>query len=156
VIIKTYDAIRDLRDAGVVVAGGFHSPMEHECLDYLLRGRQPVVLCPARRLESVAIDPQQEEAVDQRRLLVLSIFGSEAERGTSTLALRRNEFVAALARALFVPYAAQMGKAEATVIRAIARGQEVLTFDDPENARLFERGARPLVVQDVRPAACTR
>ena len=32
VIMKTFDAIRELRDAGVVVAGGFHSPMEKECL----------------------------------------------------------------------------------------------------------------------------
>ncbi len=39
VVIKTYDAIRQLRDAGIVVAGGFHSPMERECLDFLLRVR---------------------------------------------------------------------------------------------------------------------
>jgi hypothetical protein len=46
-VIATYDAIRELRDAGVIVAGGFHSPMEGECLDFLLCGAQPVVLCPA-------------------------------------------------------------------------------------------------------------
>jgi len=33
--MKTFDAIRELRDTGVVVAGGFHSPMERECLDFL-------------------------------------------------------------------------------------------------------------------------
>jgi len=47
VVIKTFDAIRELRDAGVILAGGFHSPMEKECLEFLLRGNQPVVVCPA-------------------------------------------------------------------------------------------------------------
>ncbi len=42
VVIKTFDAIRQLRDAGVIVAGGFHSPMEQDCLDFLLRGDQAV------------------------------------------------------------------------------------------------------------------
>ena len=42
VILRTYDLARALRDAGVPVIGGFHSPMEKECLDLLLRGRQPV------------------------------------------------------------------------------------------------------------------
>lgn len=149
VIIKTYDAIRELRDAGVVVAGGFHSPMERECLDFLLRGTQPVILCPARALESFSLDQKHEEAVHRGRLLVISIFGAEATSGTSTLALRRNEFVAALARAVFVPHAAPGGKAEVTATRAISRGQEVLTFDDDENIRLIELGAKPLCVRDL-------
>ena len=46
-ILQTYDLARALRDAGIAVIGGFHSPMEKECLELLLRGRQPVVICPA-------------------------------------------------------------------------------------------------------------
>jgi hypothetical protein len=46
VIVQTYDLARALRDAGVPVIGGFHSPMEKECLDFLLRGKQPVVVYP--------------------------------------------------------------------------------------------------------------
>lgn len=40
-ILKTYDAARELRDASVTIIGGFHSPMEKECLALSLRGRQP-------------------------------------------------------------------------------------------------------------------
>src|SRR5919197_4693895 len=39
-ILQTYDLARALRDAGVTVIGGFHSPMEKECLALLLRGAQ--------------------------------------------------------------------------------------------------------------------
>ncbi|MBI3992506.1 MAG: hypothetical protein HY342_04475 [Candidatus Lambdaproteobacteria bacterium] len=44
-ILITYDLARALRDSGVAVVGGFHSPMEQECLRLLLRGTQPVVVC---------------------------------------------------------------------------------------------------------------
>jgi len=50
IILKTFDAIRMLRDKGIVVIGGFHSPMERECLDLLQRGNQPVILCSAKGL----------------------------------------------------------------------------------------------------------
>jgi hypothetical protein len=36
IVIKAFDTIRELRDAGVVVIGDFHSPMERQCLDILL------------------------------------------------------------------------------------------------------------------------
>ena len=144
VVIKTYDAIRELRAAGIIVAGGFHSPMEHECLDLLLRGVQPVVLCPAYGIEWLSLDPQQQAAVDSGRLLVLSIFGVEAMRATPALALRRIEFVAALAAAVFVPHPAPGGKAEATARQAIARGQEV-----KENTNLIELCAKPVDVREL-------
>ncbi len=54
-ILKTYDLARTLRDAGVPVIGGFHSPMEKECLRLLLRGQQPVVVCPARNIENMRV-----------------------------------------------------------------------------------------------------
>lgn len=49
-ILQTYDLAQQLRDAGIVVISGFHSPMEKECLSLLLRGKQPVIWCPAKRL----------------------------------------------------------------------------------------------------------
>jgi hypothetical protein len=51
-ILKTFDAVRELRDKGMVFIGGFHSPMERECLDLILRGPQPVILCPPPRVSA--------------------------------------------------------------------------------------------------------
>jgi hypothetical protein len=51
-ILKTYDLARALREAQIPVIGGFHSPMEKECLKLLLRGNQPVIICPARSIWS--------------------------------------------------------------------------------------------------------
>lgn len=46
VILCTYDLIRMLRNAGVPLIGGFHTSMEKDCLELLLRGKQLIVICP--------------------------------------------------------------------------------------------------------------
>lgn len=52
VVLKVYDFARTLRDA---IIGGFQTPMEKECLRLLLRGSQPVVVCPARGIGRIRI-----------------------------------------------------------------------------------------------------
>ncbi|MBI2266165.1 MAG: DNA-processing protein DprA [Armatimonadetes bacterium] len=143
VVIKTLDAIRALRDAGVAVIGGFHSPMERECLDILLRGDQPVIFCPARRLAGLRIGRIPRRAVKEGRLLVLSPFAESFRRTTAAQAIQRNNLVAALADAVWVPHAAPGGKTWATVHTALERRQQVFAFDDEANKSIREIGARP-------------
>jgi len=49
-VSRAYDLAQKLRDAAVTVIGGFHSPMERECLRILLQSPHPVLWCPARGL----------------------------------------------------------------------------------------------------------
>jgi predicted Rossmann fold nucleotide-binding protein DprA/Smf involved in DNA uptake len=142
-ILKTFDAVRLLRDAGVPVIGGFHSPMERECLDLLLRGHQPVVLCPARGLTGLRLGRAARHALADGRLLILSPFGGNARRTTVARAVQRNGVVAALADVLLVPHAAPGGKTWTAVRAALGRHQPVLTFDTKGNAALLAAGARP-------------
>jgi hypothetical protein len=44
VILKTYDFARLVRDLGIAIVSGFHSPIERDCLSILLRGPGPVRL----------------------------------------------------------------------------------------------------------------
>ena len=149
VIIKTFDAIRDIRDAGIVVAGGFHSPMERDCLHFLLRGPQHVVLSPAHGIESLSVDCDEQAALNEGRLIAVSVFDADVLRPTPQAAARRNQFVAATADILLVPHAVAGGKAEHEVQQAIARGQRVLTFDDRENSHLVAQGAIPVAANGV-------
>ena len=96
-ILRTYDIVSRWRDEGRIVAGGFHSPVEQECLRILLRGNQPIVICPARTLHRFRIPAEWRSAWNGGRLLLLSPFSASARRATARLALIRNEFVAALA-----------------------------------------------------------
>jgi len=131
-IVKTYDLARELRDAGVVLVGGFHSPMERECLDLLLRGLQPVIYCPAKGLSRLRLAADVRRIVKDGQLLVLSPFGEEVRRTTSAQAMLRNEFIAALADAVFIPYASPNGKIEALCREIIAWKKPLYTLDDPQ------------------------
>jgi len=134
-ILKTYDLARELRDTGITAISGFHSPMEKECLDLLLRGNQPVILCPARRLSGARIPKEYADALGKGRLLILSSFGENVTRATAETARVRNEFVAALADRVFVAYASPASKTETFCRRLLAWGKPVLTFDGAEKPR---------------------
>ncbi|MBW2737490.1 MAG: hypothetical protein JRE64_01305, partial [Deltaproteobacteria bacterium] len=68
-IVKTYDIAQILRDAGMTVISGFHSPMERECLTILLRGAQPVIICPARSINNMRINREYKKPLKDGRLL---------------------------------------------------------------------------------------
>jgi hypothetical protein len=141
-IIKTFDAIRQMRDAGVPMIGGFHSPMEKECLDLLLRGKQPVVVCPARSIEGMRIPGTWKRPVDEERMLVLSPFeGREKRRMTAELAIERNRLVASLTDAILVPHAAKESVTEQLCLELLKQGKPVYTFESDYNRRLVEAGA---------------
>ena len=142
-IIQTYDLVRHLRDTGVTVISGFHSPMEKECLALLLRGKQPVVWCQAKRLMAGVMPRLYVESLAAGRLLILSPFGAGIKQATQETARIRNECAAALADRVFVAYAAPGGKTEAFCRKVLTWGKSLFTFDSPENTRLLAAGAQP-------------
>lgn len=148
IVIRTFDAIRALRDAGVVIIGGFHSPMEKECLDILLRGQKSMVLCAARGLAGLRLGKAARDAIADGRLLVISPFADAVRRTTAAHAVQRNNLVAAVADAVWVPHAAPNGKTWVTVRAALERHQAVFTFADDGNGDLIAAGARPFTELD--------
>jgi predicted Rossmann fold nucleotide-binding protein DprA/Smf involved in DNA uptake len=150
IVLKTFDLIRTLRDKGVVLIGGFHSPMERECLDLLLRSTQPVILCPAKSIRNLRMGKAARNALNKGRLLILSVFDDAIRRTTAPQSILRNDVVAALAKALLVPHAFKNGKTWATLNKALGYGQDVFTLEDEANADLIRSGAR--IWQDDRIA----
>ena len=127
-IVRLYDLARALRDAGVSVISGFHSPMEQECLNLLLRGTQPIVVCPARSLARPRLPRAWRTPIEQGRLLVLSPFPPDAVRTTQKLTEARNQLVSELATALFIAHAAPGSNTETIRHTLQATGKTVLTF----------------------------
>ena len=141
VILRTYDAARALRDSGVPVIGGFHSPMEKECLDLLLRGKQPIVNCPARGIQRMRIPAAWRPATEGERLLIVSPFEEKYRRATVDLAEQRNHFVASLATDALVAHAGQGTKTDRLCCEMLDAGKSVRVFDVPDNAHLVAKGA---------------
>jgi predicted Rossmann fold nucleotide-binding protein DprA/Smf involved in DNA uptake len=140
-ILQTYDFVRGVRDPDLAVIGGFHSPMEKECLTLLLRSRQPLIICPARSVDGMRLPAEWREPMNQNRLLVLSPFQAERRRATAETAAVRNRFVASLADEVLIPHAAPGSKTEAFCKELIDQGRSVVTFESPHNAELIALGA---------------
>lgn len=110
-ILRAHDQAVAWRDAGRCVVSGFHSPVERDCLRILLRGKQPVIVCPARAIPR-RIPPEWERPLAESRLLVLSPFAFHETRISAALAERRNEFVASLADEAWFAHIAPGGSME--------------------------------------------
>lgn len=142
-VLPAYDLARSLRDAGVPVVGGFQAPLERECLDFLLRGQQPVVLAAAREIDGMRLPPPWKEAVEGGRMLIVSSV-PVPRRPTRSLAARRNRLVAALAERICAVHASPGGMLRQVLAEALSRGTPVACPDHPENRDLLLMGAAPL------------
>jgi hypothetical protein len=114
-ILRAHDAARRMRDEGVIVISGFQSPIEKECLKILLRGKQPIIICPARAIDSMRIPAECRTAFDAGRVLFLSPFTKRPKRVTEDSALVRNEVVAALADEAYIAHITAGGKTDQIV-----------------------------------------
>lgn len=148
-ILKTYDLAQLLRRSQYVVAGGFHTSMEKECLSIVLRGPAPVVVCPARSIEKMRLPKEWSRPIEEGRLLVLSPFDDKHKRVTVETAQARNEFVVAIANRVFIAHAAPGGKTEALARKVVERGKSLLTLAGEENANLLAMGATPVDEQSL-------
>ena len=149
VILKTYDLAVALRDAGIAVVGGFQSPVEKDVLDLLLRGSQPVIVCPARNIDRMRLAVGWEAAIAGGRLLILSPMPRASSRTTATSARVRNGFVGRISDALLVAYAFPGGMVEKTAHDAIAAGKRLWVPDVPQNRGLMVLGARVIAPEEV-------
>ncbi len=141
-ILKTYDLAKSLRDGGTTVISGFHSPMEQECLRILLKGRQPIIVCPARSIDKMRIPKEWQKPLDKERLLIVSPFDEKQNRTTAQTAVLRNEFVADISDAVFFTYAVENGKTEQLCKKITKNGKLVYTFNRPETQNLIQLGAK--------------
>ena len=144
IILKTHDLAQRFRRLKISTIGGFHSPVEKECLRVLLRGEQPIIICPARSIENMRLNPEWKRAMSQNRLLILSIFGSKVRQPTVDLAWQRNTFVAAIADRIFVAHAAEESRTLKFAKTVIEWDKPVFTFDTQANSSLRNLGAQRL------------
>lgn len=124
-ILKAYDWAREIRDGDRGVISGFHSSIEKDCLEILLRGRCPIIVSPARAIDRMRIPRDWREPIAAGRLLILSMFPPSVKRPTAETCNRRNHFVAELADDVLLGYAAPGGKTAALREWITGQGKKV-------------------------------
>ncbi len=147
IILKTYDLMKRFRESGITVISGFHSPMERECLNILLKGKQLVIVCPARSIEGMRIKEEFRKPLDEGRLLVLSPFTEKVKRISSERALERNRFIAALADNIF---SSPNSKTELFCRNLLMWNKPLYTLDSETNSTLITIGAKPITFTSLK------
>jgi predicted Rossmann fold nucleotide-binding protein DprA/Smf involved in DNA uptake len=139
-VIPALEMARAMRDEGVAVASGFHSAVERECLELLVRGSQPVLVCPARTLAGARLPSDRRRAVEEGRMLIVSTQDDAVRRPSARSAEARNRVVAALAERVFIAGAVPGGRLHALAREVASRGQPLSCFDHPANRDLLLLG----------------
>ncbi len=148
-ILRAYDLARSLRDNGITVIGGFHSPIEKDCLDLLIKGTQPIILCPARSIENMLVKKVYRQPLDEGRLMFLSPFEKKIKRHTAKTSQSRNQFVALMSNAVFAVYAEPNGKIQEMSEEILSLNKPLYTFESEYNKNLIERGAQPVNKENI-------
>ena len=143
-ILQTYDLMQALRETGMAIVSGFHSPVEQECLHILLPGLQPLIICPARGIEKMRLTPAYKKLLSAGRLLLLSPFAEKHRRVSAQNSLLRNRFVCAIADEIFIPYAAPGSKTEKFCSEILSGNKPLFTLDSDYNTGLIAQGAKPV------------
>ena len=140
-ILKTHDLIKKLRFDSKPIISGFHAPIEKECLRLLLNGKAPIIVCPARNVRNIRIPKEWIKPLKEQRMLVVSKFSVKINRPTIDTCIKRNQFVASLAKKIFIPYAAPGSKTEILCKEWLKKGKKVITFNTEYNKNLLKLGA---------------
>lgn len=164
IVVGALDVASALRDVQVELASGFQSPVERECLKFLLKGTVPLVVCPARSATDMRMPAAWKPAIQAGRLTIRSAIDERfeapahqgiskpkrmARRATTALAELRNRFVASISDAVLILHASPGGKLDRLANELLAAGKPLWTLDDPSNRSLISRGARSLTPETV-------
>lgn len=162
IVVSALDAAAVLRDGCMIVIGGFQSPVERECLMFLLKGTVPLVVCPARSATGMRIPAVWKVAIADGRLTIRSAVdeGFEiqhtpskprrlARRPTTALAEQRNRFVTSISDSVLILHASPGGKLDHLADEVLTAGRPLWTIDDPANHHLVARGARAIRPCDI-------
>ena len=123
--------------------------MERECLTILLRGAQPVIICPARSINNMRINKEYKKSLKDGRLLFLSTFEENQQRISAKTSHYRNLFVAAMSAVIFVAHAGPASKTETFCKEIIFWQKPFYTFESDYNKKLIKMGARPVSMDNV-------
>lgn len=108
IILKSLDWAKAKKDRGECVISCFHSRIEKDVFDILLKGTQPLILLLARGMKK-RWPEEIKKAMEQERLLIVSQFDKSITHITQETANKRNKIMVDIADEVFLAYATPKG-----------------------------------------------
>jgi len=127
IILKTYYWAIKLRNDGKCVISGFHSKIEKDVFDILLKGSQPIIIVLARGSKK-RWSKEITEQIKNNRLLIISPFNEKVKRNNSVQAKKRNELIVSLSDKVFIPFVKNDGSIY-ELVRSIKPEKLINNFD---------------------------
>lgn len=142
-VLKGFDAAKQIRDQGITVVSGFHSSMEKDIFKILLRGSQPVIHCLAKTIETYRIPKELLPRIESGQLTIIAPdFPIAEKRITKNTSEICNKLVMDICDQVLIIHAHEGGN----LVRGIAlRGKSVshlFALNSPNNNHLLELGLR--------------
>jgi hypothetical protein len=107
-VLKCYDWAISMRESGKCVISGFHSPLEKDVFDILMKGNQPIIIALARGMRQ-KLEPQWVQPMNENRLLIVTPF-EETHKTTNRYSAKiRNQLMIDLATDITVGFLNPMG-----------------------------------------------
>ncbi|MDD4363267.1 MAG: DNA-binding protein [Atribacterota bacterium] len=103
IVIKSLDWAVEKKNTEQCVISGFHSRIEKDVFNILIKGKQPIILALARGMKKYW-PLEIKNAVKQDRLLVISPFEQSITRTTQETANIRNKYMLQIADEIYIPY----------------------------------------------------
>ena len=111
VILKSFDWAIEQRNKGNCIVTGAHSPVEKDVFQFLIKGKQPLILVLGRNSKK-PLDNALIKSIDSNRLIVIYPFDENCIRISQQISYNRNQYIAELADEIFVAYATPGGNIE--------------------------------------------
>ncbi len=93
-VLRCYDWATKKRDEGRCIISGFCSILERDVWDFLVTGKQPIILVMARK-HYIHIPSELQSLLDANRLLIIST--SSSPRQSKATAFARNKYICEIA-----------------------------------------------------------
>ena len=123
-VLPILDWAKAARDNEECVMSGFHSRLERDVLDILLKGTQPIILAAARGLPK-RYPAAVKKAIDDGQLLVTSPFPASVSRITADTSRHRNAFMLSVATRIVIGHMKQTGIV-AEALHSVAPSKEII------------------------------
>jgi len=111
IVLKSLDWAKSKKDKGECVISCFHSRIEKNVFEILLKGKQPLILMLARGMKK-RWPNEIRKAVLEERLLIVSPFAESVKYITEETASKRNQIMIDLADEVFLAYSDKNGNLE--------------------------------------------
>lgn len=132
IIIQSYDWATKMRDENKCVISSFHTRIEQDVFNFLKKGSQPIIKVPARG-KYKHISQEEQQMVDEGRLLFLFFFPDNMIYQTKETCLKRNEYIAKIADEIHFAYTTPNGQLEKLKLSLLDSTNKVLCSNNLYN-----------------------